>query len=907
MDIKQEFSALAALTLGKDMTFRDYAQGSFRMRGIGKGQTIALIIVPEIRQLICAEVAKSQGVSIDAVQQRFEVHTSLLKDVCAWLVINSMRSEKIQFNLLCEQSAANVWRKASYRQLMANHPRVGSSRCDQMTLESLNTFRERVDFAVENDTTATTTFAEELDVLVDAAADRGFLKSSQEQEVVNHVRSLVASTQNASIPAHSADSDDPETSTKGLLLFDGEQVQEQETEQETEQEIEQEKEEVLEIEQEVEEYIKQKYTRDDEVPKPWTLDSLTLQPSMGEQGFFPASEFAVLKKISVRPKPISFPPYLHISRNHYDPGWSLTTKRRLKNLICVMEYIPDASALSYGVSSEDEMTQEQIQCLRRIFALFDGNSDNHVDRCELEELINAIGVDMDADGVSFLDGMMENSEENLISFDQVKTMMQQQAFFRVQTGRHTVALSLVEAASVRAVLHMREDLPLCPSAPQMSACLRVVAPTSFSKVLGSSLNFIPSAKHQRGVANTCFRFIDSETHCSEEQLNVLLRSVQKTPCPERIEWFKDVLHCRRRLQKPWERTQLARLFTTRDQFQLIESRALRFRIRSLVKQKGLFVRDAFRAFNSSETGFLTCSEFYSGLCWLGLNISVPLCHDIIRSVDTDGDGLLTFADFKKSFYCDGDEQEVLEKYSIADDINALVIPQKKILELADELNGDEEIVIIPDEVVSGFKVKPKNPSDFKLVWSSANTMSRDPCSVWAPTVEAGWFGGDKFLACVGYYASSDNRAPANVELVRLRNSKGGRFSASDQHKADIIRRFLPHPRRFNQVWNKQLGEDSFFVWKPIPPGKNFVAIGMVVTTTDEPPERETVHCVPRRWVVPTAFEPHMIWDDSGTGLFQSRRRAWVSSAILSPVSSAILTMPPMPRFKTDWARTESLP
>ena len=37
MDIKHALNARAALTLGKDMTFRD-AQGAFRMRGIGEGR-----------------------------------------------------------------------------------------------------------------------------------------------------------------------------------------------------------------------------------------------------------------------------------------------------------------------------------------------------------------------------------------------------------------------------------------------------------------------------------------------------------------------------------------------------------------------------------------------------------------------------------------------------------------------------------------------------------------------------------------------------------------------------------------------------------------------------------------------------------------------------------------------------
>ena len=52
MDIKQALSAVALLTLGKDMIFRDYAQGAYRMRGIGAGQTIHLYIIPEVKKII---------------------------------------------------------------------------------------------------------------------------------------------------------------------------------------------------------------------------------------------------------------------------------------------------------------------------------------------------------------------------------------------------------------------------------------------------------------------------------------------------------------------------------------------------------------------------------------------------------------------------------------------------------------------------------------------------------------------------------------------------------------------------------------------------------------------------------------------------------------------------------------
>ena len=52
MDIQHVLNTKAVLTLGKDMTFRDYAQGAFRMRGIGRGQTIHLFVIPEVDRLV---------------------------------------------------------------------------------------------------------------------------------------------------------------------------------------------------------------------------------------------------------------------------------------------------------------------------------------------------------------------------------------------------------------------------------------------------------------------------------------------------------------------------------------------------------------------------------------------------------------------------------------------------------------------------------------------------------------------------------------------------------------------------------------------------------------------------------------------------------------------------------------
>ncbi len=56
MDIRHVVNATAVITLGKDMVFRDYVQGAYRMRGIGIGQRIHVYIIPEVRELMQREL-----------------------------------------------------------------------------------------------------------------------------------------------------------------------------------------------------------------------------------------------------------------------------------------------------------------------------------------------------------------------------------------------------------------------------------------------------------------------------------------------------------------------------------------------------------------------------------------------------------------------------------------------------------------------------------------------------------------------------------------------------------------------------------------------------------------------------------------------------------------------------------
>ena len=111
MDIKHVVNATAVLTLGKDMVWRDYVQGAFRMRGIGKGQQIHLFIIPEVKQLMKNQIQRSEA------QLAAPDADCTLDDIVAWLVINSMKTEQMQWSMLQIQNVANLYRKNAFRML----------------------------------------------------------------------------------------------------------------------------------------------------------------------------------------------------------------------------------------------------------------------------------------------------------------------------------------------------------------------------------------------------------------------------------------------------------------------------------------------------------------------------------------------------------------------------------------------------------------------------------------------------------------------------------------------------------------------------------------------------------------------------------------------------------------------
>ena len=120
MDIKQGVAAVCCVTLGKGNTLRDLQQGAWRMRGIGQGQTIKLVLVPEIRsQIIDYRLLIGNRGEADAstAKQPTEIEPTL-HDIIAWLLASSMANETSASVTLCEQEVLSIARERALDSLL---------------------------------------------------------------------------------------------------------------------------------------------------------------------------------------------------------------------------------------------------------------------------------------------------------------------------------------------------------------------------------------------------------------------------------------------------------------------------------------------------------------------------------------------------------------------------------------------------------------------------------------------------------------------------------------------------------------------------------------------------------------------------------------------------------------------
>jgi hypothetical protein len=156
VDVRQALDARAAVTVGKDVTLRDYAQGAWRMRQIGQGQSMVTIVPPEVSALIFAASKAAATTALSRVQSESSTAIASVaseddtalglgdgrglgreasvpessddipapepRDVLTWLMGNSLKAQTMQLLQLSQQQLGDLWRGPALRALLKAPP-----------------------------------------------------------------------------------------------------------------------------------------------------------------------------------------------------------------------------------------------------------------------------------------------------------------------------------------------------------------------------------------------------------------------------------------------------------------------------------------------------------------------------------------------------------------------------------------------------------------------------------------------------------------------------------------------------------------------------------------------------------------------------------------------------------------
>ena len=641
MDIKQGPTAHAIVTVGKDMTFRDYAQGCYRMRGIGVGQTIELYVIPEVHKRIQTDLLQKKN--------------NLVVDVPAWLILNSMRMESLQFIQLQLQELHNGWRKRAFSSLTdevrANGARrtqssglrrfVGDGKEQSWLRGCVEQFREIIGFPIPDDVPEPQRFVDTINTLV---AEHGmFVTDDEERARVDQIRRRVQDT--TQLQNDTSDgSSDRSTQLQATVV----QEQSKEQEEEAQKQVQQVK-------------VKQSaFARDDEDAHPWSVALLAGSPSA-------TTAFNELRTFTTREgiKPVIFPSSLLLTDNFYRAAWVGMGDRRLKNVGIVMEWVPvgtgdeedlvaaagggdrgggggDGDSRSSSENAVSPLTMREVERRREEADLARALEASRIPEPVMEPVappnwknrmaelhqkimketgqtaneaavaaLNQIKIEMaeyqanpPAPSIappSLASPLMppaavggavggETKEGNKKEFKKIPKAKKRNAIDwsvhppidLVVDGprRYFVALTLAEGETVRRLLHDHVQQPV------LKYC-GIALRTSEGAVLDVSPRFprallVDASNNQTKVDVQCLRFFNSEMYFTESQLTSLSRALHLSPVNDRLALFEETLRLRERERNNWADTPVAKIFTREEDWHLMQGRSALNRLNAML-------------------------------------------------------------------------------------------------------------------------------------------------------------------------------------------------------------------------------------------------------------------------------------------------------------------------------------
>lgn len=332
-----------------------------------------------------------------------------------------------------------------------------------------------------------------------------------------------------------------------------------------------------------------------------------------------------------------------------------------------------------------------------------------------------------------------------------------------------------------------------------------------------------------------------------------------------------------------------------DEFSLFEHRALLAATQRRLASRGLSMRQAFHAFNSSRTGdlpahrslefrgapsrplpqalvvlalhpagMMNCSELFSALRWLGIHPDVSLVHATIKRLDADEDGLVTCDEFVAGFAAGDPTADTSALATFVPGQQELVIPLQQIPELYKSATDSgaasrRPVVSLSSSELAQYAATLRPCMSTQPVWPTTAAARADagtaglcfvePSSTLARTAVAS---SSSLVVPVGHYASAEPQGGGRMSLqstTKIIELRSMHASASKAQLQAALEQVMPPPARFQMVWTASAGSEPFTIWAAVPPTQDFVAIGMVATATgpSQRPPTDVLRCVPKKW------------------------------------------------------------
>lgn len=562
MDIKQHDQAVAVITVGKDTTLRDFAQGAYRMRGMAKGrpQKLRIFLCPEVLGLIKNDIPTARDDKVQAEQPTL-MPSEVVRATLAWLLLNQIRLESKQMLQLAVQNVDSVTRRAALDCLLS-HPAISAGVADK-DLYLTTAFTEPVNISIPTEVPVPETFVETLTRRANENAQI-IEPSAAGLKCITSMIDLAKETTRQS----STVENNEEWARRDL---DAAQTRTQEREQE----LEQEKQKQREIEREASPW--RATSRDLENPVYWPL----AEASRKCVAFYPLSQFR-LRDAPVNGNEGQDKKWLQIVvPNGVRPGDTMQVVSPSGKSVMVLVPPNAVPGTVVRIAVEDDT----------IIDSFDEKNESIVNLSSLQ-----------CPGVLLSDNFAARSFKSprarrLRSLYSVMQLAIQGQTASTVGEAFTVALSLIETATVRrAISEGRSNAAVLQ---QLRLCLS----NGTTLTQGASAVFSTAS-----TSLQLLRFFDCQTSYNTTEGLALLRALAQVRPSERQRFFSTCVMSRRRDHGKWMATSLAPLMQLERFEDLVKVNELKRKVNEVLSMRGMNVRDLVRQIDANRDQRLDLQE-----------------------------------------------------------------------------------------------------------------------------------------------------------------------------------------------------------------------------------------------------------------------------------------------------------